>query len=412
MPTKVPSLCRFKPRNLACVWVSPTRRIYLGPWGSPESHERYAEVIRRILAGEVVTEAPQLDRPARPACLTIGKLVDKYLDHARGYYSRDGVPTSEYHGVETAVRLAEKTYKALPAVEFGPLCLEDVRDRMIESKLARSTINGRTRRIVAMFKWAAAKQLVPQETHAALTMVAGLRAGRSAAKETKPVESVSDDVVDATLPHLPPIVADMVRLQRLCGARPGEVCAMRPVDIDRSADVWLYQPADHKTAYRGKRRTIFLGPQAQAILLRYLARDAKAFCFSPADSEAKRRAELHAARSTPMSCGNRPGTNVTASPLRRAGDRYRKDSYARAIARACELAFPAPEGMKEAARREWIAAHRWSPNQLRHSFATAVRRDHGLDNVQVLLGHSTAKTTEIYAELDIAKGAAVARLIG
>lgn len=412
MPAKLPSLCHFKPRNLACVWISPTRRIYLGPWGSPESHERYAEVIRRILAGDTVTEAPQLDRPVRPACLTIGKLVEKYLDHARGYYARDGVPTSEFHGVETAVRLAEKTYKALPATEFGPLCLEDVRDRMIASGLARSTINGRTRRIVAMFKWAAAKQLVPQETHAALTMVSGLRAGRTAAKETRPIEPVADDVVETTLLHLPAVVADMVRLQRLTGARPGEVCAMRPADIDRTGDVWLYQPADHKTAHRGKRRTVFIGPQAQAILLRYLARSPDAYCFSPADSEAKRRAEQHEARTTPLSCGNVPGSNVATSPLRRAGERYTKDSYARAIARACESAWPAPKNLKGDARREWNTAHRWSPNQLRHSFATAVRRDHGLDNVQVLLGHSTAKTTEIYAELDIAKGAAVARLIG
>ncbi len=65
---------------------------------------------------------------------------------------------------------------------------------------------------------------------------------------------------------------------------------MRLCDIDRTADVWLYQPAQHKTAHRGKQQTVFIGPQAQAILLRYLARGSKAFCFSPADSEAKRRA--------------------------------------------------------------------------------------------------------------------------
>ena len=43
----------------------------------------------------------------------------------------------------------------------------------------------------------------------------------------------------ATLEHLPQVVADMVRLQRLIGARPAEMCIMRPCDIDRSSEVWV-----------------------------------------------------------------------------------------------------------------------------------------------------------------------------
>ena len=35
---------------------------------------------------------------------------------------------------------------------------------------------------------------------------------------------------------------------------------------------------------------------------------------------------------------------------------------------------------------------------LRHSFATRVRESHGLDAAQAVLGHATARTTEIYAE--------------
>jgi hypothetical protein len=45
---------------------------------------------------------------------------------------------------------------------------------------------------------------------------------------------VADTAVDATLPHLPPIVADMVRVQRLTGARPGEICILRPADISET----------------------------------------------------------------------------------------------------------------------------------------------------------------------------------
>jgi integrase len=55
---------------------------------------------------------------------------------------------------------------------------------------------------------------------------------------------------------------------------------------------------------------------------------------------------------------------------------------------------------------------RWSPNQLRHTAATQIRREFGLEAAQVILGHSKADVTQVYAERDLAKGAEVARRIG
>lgn len=52
---------------------------------------------------------------------------------------------------------------------------------------------------------------------------------------------------------------------------------------------------------------------------------------------------------------------------------------------------------------EWRAQHCWSPNQLRHTAATEIRAAFGLKAAQVVLGHSNAITTEIYAEADLAK---------
>lgn len=396
MPGKLPKLCHFKPRDLACVWINPTRRLYLGPWGSPESHERYAEVIRQLLAGNEVTEAPTLDKPSRPPTLTISDLVPRYQAYARGYYVKNGEPTTEYAKVSGATELAAEHYGNLPAAEFGPLCLRDVRDRLVAKGLARTTVNSQVRRIVVMFKWAVASELIEPSVYEKLKAVSGLRAGRTAARETAPVMPVADDVVDATLPELPEVVADMVRLQRLTGMRPGEVFSLRPCDLDLAGDVWTYRPASHKTEHHGKSRVVFVGPKAQAVLLRYLARDAQACCFRPCDSEAKRRAEQHAARQTPLSCGNRPGTNRAASPLRKAGERYTKDSYGNAIRRAAKRA----------------GIEHWTPNQLRHSAATSVRADYGLEGAQVILGHSTARTSEIYAEKNLAAGAEIARQIG
>ena len=99
------------------------------------------------------------------------------------------------------------------------------------------------------------------------------------------MEPVSAAIVEATLPFLSQTVADMVRLQRLTGARPGEICAMRPGDIDRSGEVWKYTPAEHKTEHHGHRRLIIIGPKGQAILHPYLLRSKEAYCFSPQEAE-------------------------------------------------------------------------------------------------------------------------------
>ena len=106
----------------------------------------------------------------------------------------------------------------------------------------------------------------------------------------------------------------MVRFQRLTGCRPAEVCSLRPCDLNRSEEVWIYRPESHKTEHHDRDRIIFIGPQAQGVLLRYLARDPQACCFRPCDSEAKRLAEQEANRKTPLSCGNVRGSNVKRKP--------------------------------------------------------------------------------------------------
>ena len=227
---------------------------------------------------------------------------------------------------------------------------------------------------------------------------------------------VDDATVDATLPHLTPIVADIVRLQRLTGMRPSEVCGLRPCDIDHSGGkVWQYVPASHKTEHHGRQRVILIGPKAQAILRPYLLRESTAHCFSPQESEAQRRAEQHASRKTPAKYGNRPGTNRKRKPKRTAREKYDQNSYRRAVHRACDLAFPAPEPLAkrdgethtshlgrltEAQQVElsrWQSKHRWSPNQLRHSAATEIRRRFGLEAAQTVLGHASADITQVYA---------------
>jgi site-specific recombinase XerC len=60
----------------------------------------------------------------------------------------------------------------------------------------------------------------------------------------------------------------------------------------------------------------------------------------------------------------------------------------------------------------WRKAHHWHPNRLRHSFATRVRKEYGLEATQVMLGHSHADVAQVYAERNQQLAAAVAAKIG
>ena len=93
--------------------------------------------------------------------------------------------------------------------------------------------------------------------------------------------------VKAILPHLPPLVAAMVRLQLLCGARPQEITGVRPCEITKTDDgVWYYHPGSHKMEHMDRDKVIVLGPRAQKVLARWLDRDPESFCFVPAEASA------------------------------------------------------------------------------------------------------------------------------
>ena len=140
--------------------------------------------------------------------------------------------------------------------------------RMVERSsptgMSRSNINKLMGRIKSIWKFGVANELVPPTTFQALASVAGLRKGE--ARETEPVRPVSSAVIDATLPHLPPMVRDMVKLQLLTGARPGEVVQLRAVDIDRSGAVWEFRPGSHKTEHHEESGSFSLARRPQQIV--------------------------------------------------------------------------------------------------------------------------------------------------
>jgi site-specific recombinase XerC len=107
------------------------------------------------------------------------------------------------------------------------------------------------------------------------------------------------------------------------------------------------------------------------------------------------------------------------------GDCYTNDSYRRATARGCELAFKMPKALRRpatesaeqkqtrlAAARKWRSEHVWFPHQLRQPAATEIRKLFGLEHAQAARGHSRMDVTEIYALKNIELVAKVAREVG
>jgi integrase len=410
----VPKYRKHRASGQAIVTISG-RDYYLGPHGTKASRIEYDRLITEwLVSGRSGTFGSAAGE------LSIAELLVAYLKHAKKYYGTD--PKSEYFHFRRIARPLKELYSSIPAIEFGPLQYKAIRQRLIDDGGARTYINAQMRRARRIFKWGASEAMIPPSVSQSLAMVEGLRKGKTEARETDPILPVDDAVVDVTLEHMPGIPADMVRFQRLTGCRPDEVCTLKPCDLNRSDDVWKYRPAKHKTEYHGRDRTILIGPKAQGVLLRYLARDARTHCFRPCDSEAKRRAAASANRKTPLSCGNIPGSNIKRRPKRTAGEKYTTNSYRRAIQRACDKVFPHPQLSKLKAKeltdgqkaelRKWQSDRHWNPNQLRHTAATEIRSKFGLEAAQIILGHSQANLTQVYAERDLAKGIEVAKQIG
>ena len=54
----------------------------------------------------------------------------------------------------------------------------------------------------------------------------------------------------------------------------------------------------------------------------------------------------------------------------------------------------------------------WTPHRLRHSAATYIRKEFGLEGAQIMLGHARADVTQVYAEVNEAKALKIAAEIG
>jgi integrase len=342
---RIPAYVHHKPSGQARVRIKG-KDHYLGKFGSPESHERYDELI-----AEFVLNA----EPSRS--LTLIAVLAAWWPECKRRYSKGKGKLGGAQNWRPIIRLLRQKHGEERAEDLGPKKLRmTLEAAAVEHDWSLRYTKMQLDRVRQIFKWASAEELIGVSAHQRL-MTIELRHGR----ESKKIPPVSDELVDQTLPLLQSKIADMVRLQRLTGMRPGEMVIMRPADIDRSEDIWVYIPERHKTEHHGKRRAVYIGPKAQAVLGPWLLKSGE-FVFSSGRAS-----------------------------------HYSTDSYRRAIHRACER----------------HGTEKWAPHQLRKAAATEVRNKLDVEHAASLLGHSSATVTgDHYAAHDRQRGLDAARLLG
>jgi integrase len=232
----------------------------------------------------------------------------------------------------------------LPTKDFGPLQLKTVREKYVAAGWSRGYCNKSTSRMRHVFKWGVENGLVPTATWQALTAVAPLKRGKTAAPDRPKRQAVSDAHLEAAREYLSQQCRDLFDLLRWTGARPSELLGLTWEGIDRSDSVWVANLEHHKTEHHDKTRRLYFGARAQLVLRRLNTGKPDASLF-----------EMH------------------------------HDTLAEALRQACDKA----------------GVPRFTPYHLRHTHGTLVRDALGIEAAQAALGHASANMTSVYtAKLD------------
>jgi integrase len=353
MAHRIPKHCEHKPTGRGFVRLDG-RQVYTGRWGTAEANAKYDKILAEWLASGRQRETE------RGTGATVLDLLAEWERHPTTKASHWGDRTKALR------RALERSAKgSLEPGRFGPKAFLAMRQGLLEDRAGycRNMVNETANHFRAFARWAVREELAPPAFLEGLRAVPSLRRGSPGVRESEPVGPVPEAVLEATRRELPQPYLDMVDVQLLTGMRPGEVRTMRPGDVDRSGEVWLYRPRGHKNAWRGKGRCVAIGPRAQAILGPWLEKRG-------------------------------PGEPVFRPKCRLRP--YRAVSYLQAVYRAAERA----------------GVPKWGLNRLRHNAATRVRQEFGVEAAQVVLGHSRMRTSEIYAAVNEQKAADIARRIG
>ena len=373
-------LARGDQRFYSIQTESGIKRVYLGLWDDKASEEKYNfhkdywEKTGKFYHFEEPIENP-----------TVRDLSLKYLKYLT-YEKKLKKRALEIYVY--SLRHLCQHYGNWPVNDFHGKDLEKYRRILInENKYCRKTINKRIVIIRSAFKWGAFEEFVTYETLTTLTSLTFLKKDEEGTVDNPPVVSVPREIVEATLPFLPTVVADMVQVQLDSGARPSEIREMREIDIIKfRSDLWIYIPLHDKTESKRAdfdKRKVRFGPRSIKLIRRNFTKNKEDYVFRPEEAakEAQKRASERLKELYPKSVkskGKKAETTKKYKPF------YSNWSYLTAIRRACDRA----------------GVPHWHPYQLRHLRCTEIEEKYGIRVAQILLGHKCLNTTLVYLDED------------
>lgn len=378
---RTPKYRHHKPSGKAFIEIRGFRH-YLGDHNSAESFELYARKVAEYHAfGDVASQA----NPKEP--IDVFELADRYLDFADKRYARN--PDAMLAQVKRVIKTTQDLYGSMLVTDFGPVCLRAIRQKWIDENLARNTINCYAMTVVRIWKWGVSQELIPAEKWQALKSVQPLAKGEGG-KELRKVLPAPLADVEAAIACMSPQCAALVRFQLATACRPDEAIRLRMADVNQGRSPWEWTLSEHKTAHHEGQeiKIILIGPKAQAAISDLLVNR------SPEDPvfDAVESMRWWRARSKNVKHGRYHGTKKR--DLKPKAFCY--GAYRDAVKRACEAA----------------GVPHWKPNQLRHLAATQLRAKYGIEAARLILGHTTANTTLIYAERDLESARRIAESDG
>ena len=213
------------------------RDHYLGKYNSPESRRKY----RRLIATHWLAEPDPQPLSENPKCsITVTFLAVEYAKYAKNKYRLpNGKQKNEWFQIQKTLREVRANYGDLLATEFGPLKFEEFRSTLIARGLAKHTVKRYSNYVKNMYQRGVKLELIPVDLHQRLEAVGPVEMPYKPPKKILPVDL---GIVRQTQSELTSVVSDMVEIQLLTAMRPNEVCNLRPCDINRSGDIWLYEP--------------------------------------------------------------------------------------------------------------------------------------------------------------------------
>jgi integrase len=333
---------------------------YLGAFGSLAAQQAYAELLAKWESNGRRPLDPTPDVEGIKPVREVFRLWLAQLD-ASGRYQRNGAPTSARRRLLGRVEKFLKMHGSMPAHRLTERQLVTYRDELERTTLTRSGINCSVAAVKQGIRWGFERGHFTRDCWLSCSAVAPLSrtvAGHRDRKKAKRAPTPSE--VEAVAVAASPIVAAMLRVQFLLGSRPGELCAMRLADIDRStipthgAATFRVPDSIAKTAHHGRSVRYAIPPSALAII----------------DAQPSRG----------------PGAPVFESPIRSANGKrqWSVGGYRNALLAACERA----------------GVEAFSGHEVRHGTITLACAKYGAFAASSMANHGRLQTTEGYVHRD------------